>query len=445
MDAVDLRGPVRPRPRVSRRGAGQLLPRARHRARERGGLTTASTSRPAIPSRSGRCGSGCSRSPSTPIGSRRISTGSTGRTARTRRRRIGSASRSAPTSCSRSSDCRATKRSRCSRRGPTRCSAVPGSCSRPSTRWSTRSPRDAQKAAVAAYRAQVEKRSERDRLTEAADAPKTGVATGAFATNPVNGKQIPIWIADYVLASYGTGAVFACPAHDERDHAFAKKFGLPDRRGRQTPGRCTDVQDAAYLGDGPHVSSRVPRRARHRGRQDEGHRVADRARPRCGVDPLQVARLAVLTPALLGRAVPALRAGRRHRQEGAARGPAGRAAARRRVQADRRRSAAAGARWRRLARRSPTRRPARRARARPTRCRSGRGRAGTTCGSCHPIATTSRGMPRRRSTGCRSTSTSAATSTRCCTSCTRGSGTRCCSMPAWCRPRSRSSACSTRA
>jgi len=53
------------------------------------------------------------------------------------------------------------------------------------------------------------------------------VATGAFAVNPVNGARIPIWIADYVLASYGTGAVFACPAHDERDHAFATKFGLP--------------------------------------------------------------------------------------------------------------------------------------------------------------------------------------------------------------------------
>src|SRR5258706_222870 len=85
----------------------------------------------------------------------------------------------------------------------------------------------AQRAAVAAYREQVGKRSERDRLTEAADAPKTGVPTGAFAINPVNGERIPIWIADYVLASYGTGAVFAFPAHDERDWAFAKKFELP--------------------------------------------------------------------------------------------------------------------------------------------------------------------------------------------------------------------------
>ena len=109
----------------------------------------------------------------------------------------------------------------------------------------------AQRAAVAAYRDEVSKRSERDRLTEAADAPKTGVDTGAFAINPVNGARIPIWIADYVLASYGTGAVFACPAHDERDHAFAKKFGLPIIE----VVRGGDVDAAAYVGDGAHVSS----------------------------------------------------------------------------------------------------------------------------------------------------------------------------------------------
>ncbi len=110
----------------------------------------------------------------------------------------------------------------------------------------------AQRDAVAKYREQVSKRSERDRTTEAADAPKTGVPTGAFAKNPVNGKQIPIWIADYVLASYGTGAVFACPAGDERDHAFAKKFKLPIIEVVQGG---KDVQEAPYTGDGPHVNS----------------------------------------------------------------------------------------------------------------------------------------------------------------------------------------------
>ena len=109
-----------------------------------------------------------------------------------------------------------------------------------------------QRDAVAKYREDVGKRSERDRTTEAADAPKTGVPTGAFAVNPVTGKHIPIWIADYVLASYGTGAVFACPAHDERDHAFATKFGLPIIEVVKSP---TDVQKEAFTGDAPHVNS----------------------------------------------------------------------------------------------------------------------------------------------------------------------------------------------
>ncbi len=59
------------------------------------------------------------------------------------------------------------------------------------------------------------------------DKDKTGVFTGGYAINPVNGKRIPIWIADYVLMTYGTGAIMAVPAHDERDFAFALKFGLP--------------------------------------------------------------------------------------------------------------------------------------------------------------------------------------------------------------------------
>lgn len=109
-----------------------------------------------------------------------------------------------------------------------------------------------QRDAVAKYREEVGKRSERDRTTEAADAPKTGVPTGAYALNPVDGQQIPIWVADYVLASYGTGAVFACPAHDERDHAFAKKFGLPIIEVVKSP---VDVQQEPYTGDGPHVNS----------------------------------------------------------------------------------------------------------------------------------------------------------------------------------------------
>ena len=62
---------------------------------------------------------------------------------------------------------------------------------------------------------------------EATDKEKTGVFTGAFAINPVNQARIPIWIADYVLMTYGTGAIMAVPGHDERDFAFALKFGIP--------------------------------------------------------------------------------------------------------------------------------------------------------------------------------------------------------------------------
>ncbi|KUM90682.1 MULTISPECIES: leucine--tRNA ligase [Streptomyces] len=81
--------------------------------------------------------------------------------------------------------------------------------------------------AVAAYRAQAASKSDVERQAEAKD--KTGVFTGAFATNPVNGEQIPVFIADYVLMGYGTGAIMAVPAHDTRDFAFARAFELPIR------------------------------------------------------------------------------------------------------------------------------------------------------------------------------------------------------------------------
>jgi leucyl-tRNA synthetase len=82
-----------------------------------------------------------------------------------------------------------------------------------------------QHAAVTAYIEATKRKTEIDRLTTTKE--KSGVATGAFAINPVNGEQIPVWIADYVLAGYGTGAIMAVPAHDERDYEFAQQFGLP--------------------------------------------------------------------------------------------------------------------------------------------------------------------------------------------------------------------------
>ncbi|OUN01671.1 MAG: leucine--tRNA ligase, partial [Paenibacillaceae bacterium ZCTH02-B3] len=80
---------------------------------------------------------------------------------------------------------------------------------------------------------------------------KTGVFTGAYAINPVNGRKVPVWIADYVLGGYGTGAIMAVPGHDERDWEFAQKFGLPIVEVVQGG----DVTKGAYTGDGPHVNS----------------------------------------------------------------------------------------------------------------------------------------------------------------------------------------------
>jgi leucyl-tRNA synthetase len=90
-------------------------------------------------------------------------------------------------------------------------------------------------AAVEEYALAAQRRSERARMTDAKT--KTGVATGAFAVNPANGERIPIWIADYVLAGYGTGAIMAVPGHDERDFEFASAFGLEIRKVVEVPGQ----------------------------------------------------------------------------------------------------------------------------------------------------------------------------------------------------------------
>ena len=82
-----------------------------------------------------------------------------------------------------------------------------------------------QRAAVDAYRTAAERQTELERME--AEREKTGVFTGGYAVNPVNGNRIPVWIADYVLMSYGSGAIMAVPAHDERDFSFARKFDLP--------------------------------------------------------------------------------------------------------------------------------------------------------------------------------------------------------------------------
>ena len=106
-----------------------------------------------------------------------------------------------------------------------------------------------QKEAVDTYKKACQTKSDLER-TEL-NKEKTGVFTGAYAVNPVNGKKVPIWISDYVLASYGTGAIMAVPAHDTRDYEFAKKFGLeiiPVLEGG-------NIEEEAWTEDGLHINS----------------------------------------------------------------------------------------------------------------------------------------------------------------------------------------------
>ncbi|MFP3392116.1 leucine--tRNA ligase [Brevibacillus sp. SIMBA_040] len=108
-----------------------------------------------------------------------------------------------------------------------------------------------QKEAVDAYLEQAKRKSDLERTDLAKE--KTGVFTGAYAINPVNGERLPIWIADYVLISYGTGSIMAVPAHDERDYEFAKTFDLPIKQ--VIAGG--DISKEAYAGDGEHVNSGI--------------------------------------------------------------------------------------------------------------------------------------------------------------------------------------------
>ncbi|WHY18328.1 leucine--tRNA ligase [Paenibacillus sp. G2S3] len=108
---------------------------------------------------------------------------------------------------------------------------------------------EAQRTAISEYRVKASHKSDLERTDLAKE--KSGVFTGAYAINPVNGAKAPIWIADYVLAGYGTGAIMAVPGHDTRDWEFAKQFGLNIVEVVQGG----NVEEEAYSGDGPHVNS----------------------------------------------------------------------------------------------------------------------------------------------------------------------------------------------
>lgn len=108
---------------------------------------------------------------------------------------------------------------------------------------------DAQRSAVEEYKKIAASKSDLERTELSKE--KTGVFTGSYAINPVNGKEIPIWISDYVLSTYGTGCIMAVPAHDQRDYEFATKFGIeiiPVLEGG-------DISKEAFTGDGLHINS----------------------------------------------------------------------------------------------------------------------------------------------------------------------------------------------
>ena len=258
------------------------------------------------------------------------------------------------------------------------------------------------------------------------DKAKTGVALGRTVTNPVNGEQIPMYVADYVLMEYGTGAIMAVPGHDERDFAFAQAYDLPIRR-------------VIEGGDGAALQRRRPAREQpprlRRDGQPRGARGDRRlARPR-GQGPrlrqLPPARLARLAPALLGLPDPDRPLRRVRHGAGAGRGPAGRAARRHRLQAE---GQVAARRRRGLGQRRRARRAAARPAARPTRWTRSSTRPGTSCATATRTTTRPRGTAGCSPSGCPSTSTSAASSTRSCTCCTRASSRR--RSPTW--------SCSTR-
>ena len=185
---------------------------------------------------------------------------------------------------------------------------------------------DAQRAEVEAYKAQAARMDEIQR--SAADKEKTGVFTGGYAINPVNGERIPVWIADYVMMGYGTGAIMAVPAHDSRDFAFAQKYGLEIRRVITGPdgatGPLTEAYDSKDAGeiinsgpfDGAPVKGAVAKvvewlEANELGRGAVNYRLRDwlisRQRmwgapipmiycPNCGVVPVPYEDLPVLLP-----------------------------------------------------------------------------------------------------------------------------------------------------
>mgnify|MGYP001565704400 CR=1 FL=1 len=143
------------------------------------------------------------------------------------------------------------------------------------------------KKAVEAYIRQARSKSELER--KAGDKEKTGVFTGVYAVNPVNGGKLPVYVADYVLMEYGSGAVMGVPGHDKRDWEFAKKYKLSIRQVVQPVGAHHDAPVKCYEGEGE-VRLQAQPGPRSRGCLDEGRRQRRQPRGGCHRRHLQHAR-----------------------------------------------------------------------------------------------------------------------------------------------------------
>ena len=185
--------------------------------------------------------------------------------------------------------------------GRTRSMAPLTWCLRRRTRWSTASTTDEQQAGGPANTATKSRaKSDLERTDLAKE--KTGVFTGAFAINPANEERIPIWIADYVLMGYGTGAIMGVPAHDERDLGVCPQIRPADLRCRHAAKRRN--ARLGYHGRRHRDQFPADRRPCDIGGETPHHRLAGRTGRRPKHDQLQAARLAFLPPTLLGRAIP---------------------------------------------------------------------------------------------------------------------------------------------
>ena len=231
------------------------------------------------------------------------------------------------------------------------------------------------------------------------------MALGRTVTNPVNGEQIPVYVADYVLMEYGTGAIMAVPAHDARDFEFAQRFGLEIRRVIEVRGPAVHRRRAAgQLGP-------LRRHAQPRGlrpRSSTGSRRRARASARSTTGCATGCSRASATGAARSRSSTAS-----VRPRAGARRPAAGGAARDRGLRAQGPLAAGGGRG--LGQRRPARAAAGRRGARPTRWTPSSTRPGTSCATATRTTTRRPGIARCSTAGCRSTSTSAASSTRSCT------------------------------